>query len=74
MDGFLFARMVKLWYCPTGMKGGRMSGLFYKLGRMVGPKVRKANWVWQSITARKADSIRAEYAVGLDLAGKVLHK
>ena len=48
-----------------------MSGLFYKLGKMVGPKVRKANWVWQSITGAEADSIRAEYSVGLDLAGKL---
>ncbi len=47
-----------------------MSGLFYKLGKMVGPKVRKANWIWQSITATEADAIRAQYEVGLDLAGE----
>ncbi len=45
-----------------------MSGLFYKLGRMVGPRVRKVNWVWQSMTASEGEAIRAEYAVGRDLA------
>jgi Zn-dependent protease with chaperone function len=38
---------------------------------MVGPKVRKANWIWKSITAAEADAIRAQYEVGLDLAGKL---
>ena len=47
-----------------------MRGLFYKLGRMVGPRVRKVNWVWQSMTASEGEGIRAEYAVGRDLAGK----
>jgi predicted Zn-dependent protease len=47
-----------------------MSGLFYKLGSMVGPRVRKVNWIWQSITASEGEAIRAEYAVGRDLAGK----
>jgi len=47
-----------------------MSSLFYKLGKVVGPNVRKVNWLWQSMTASEGDSIRAEYEVGRDLAGK----
>jgi predicted Zn-dependent protease len=45
-----------------------MSGLFYNLGRQVGPKVRKARWIWESLTGTQADAIRLEHAVGLDLA------
>ncbi len=42
-------------------------GLFYNLGRKVGPKVRKARWVWESATGTEADAIRLEYSVGADL-------
>lgn len=42
--------------------------LFYHLGRKVGPKVRKARWVWESMTGTEADAIRLEHGVGLDLA------
>jgi len=48
-----------------------MSGLFYKLGRKVGPKVRKAKWLWQSMTGTEADAIKAENEVGRDLAHEV---
>lgn len=41
---------------------------FYNLGRKVGPKVRKARWVWESLTGTDADAIRIEQRVGLDLA------
>ncbi|MBN1360188.1 MAG: M48 family metallopeptidase [Sedimentisphaerales bacterium] len=43
-------------------------GLFYSLGRKIGPKVRKARWVWESLTGTEADAIRLEQRVGLDLA------
>lgn len=43
-------------------------GLFYNLGQKVGPKVRKARWVWGSMTGTEADMIRLEHGVGLDLA------
>jgi predicted Zn-dependent protease len=42
--------------------------LFYSLGRAVGPKVRKARWMWTSFTGSEADAIRLEHGVGLDLA------
>ena len=42
--------------------------LFYHLGRKVGPKVRKARWMWESMTGTEADAIRLEHDVGLDLA------
>ena len=44
-----------------------MSGLFYNLGRMAGPKVRKAKWLWKSITGTEADAIKQENEVGRDL-------
>ncbi|MBY0527030.1 MAG: M48 family metallopeptidase [Gemmataceae bacterium] len=45
-----------------------MAGFFYKLGQMVGPKVRKANWVVTSLTGTEAEVTQAEYRVGVDLA------
>ena len=48
-----------------------MSKLFYNLGRKVGPKVRKARWVWQSMTGTEADAIKVEHEVGRDLAHEV---
>jgi len=42
--------------------------LFYSLGRMMGPKVRKARWMWESLAGNEADAIRLEHGVGLDLA------
>ncbi|MCK5564385.1 MAG: M48 family metallopeptidase [Planctomycetes bacterium] len=48
-----------------------MSGLFYNLGKKAGPKVRKAKWIWHSITAGQADTIKAEHEVGKDLACEI---
>ena len=48
-----------------------MSGLFYNLGRKVGPKVRKAKWMWQSIAGSENDAIKIEYEVGIDLARQI---
>ncbi|HKI32286.1 MAG TPA: M48 family metalloprotease [Gemmataceae bacterium] len=45
-----------------------MAGFFYNLGRLVGPKVRKAEWVLRSLTGSEAEAIVAEQAVGRDLA------
>lgn len=45
-----------------------MGGLFYNLGRALGPKVRKARWMWESLAGSEADAIRLEHGVGLDLA------
>jgi len=42
--------------------------LFYHLGRQVGPKLRKARWLWASAAGTEADTIRLEQGVGLDLA------
>jgi len=42
--------------------------LFRSLGKKVGPKVRRAKWVWTSLTGTEADTIRLEHGVGLDLA------
>ena len=49
----------------------KLCGLFYSLGRKVGPKVRKAKWMWQSIAGSESDAIKAEYEVGLDLASEI---
>lgn len=48
-----------------------MTRLFYNLGRKVGPKVRKAKWIWQSMTGTEADAIKIEHEVGRDLAHEV---
>lgn len=48
-----------------------MSGLFYNLGRKIGPKVRKARWMWESFTGSEADAIKVEYEVGLDLVREI---
>ena len=51
-----------------------MSGLFYNLGSRVGPKVRKAKWIWQSIVGSEADAITVEHDVGRDLAREIRHQ
>jgi len=48
-----------------------LSGLFYNLGRKVGPKVRKARWMWQSVAGSEADAIKVEHEVGQDLAHEI---
>ncbi len=48
-----------------------MAALFYNLGKMLGPKVRKGKWVWKSLTASTDDSIVAEREVGLDIASSI---
>lgn len=45
-----------------------MGGMFYELGKLAGPKVRKAKWAWQSLTGDEADIIQAERSAGADLA------
>jgi predicted Zn-dependent protease len=49
-----------------------MGGWFYRLGQAVGPKVRQANWVVQSLTGTEMDAVRAEQSVGRDLAQALL--
>lgn len=49
-----------------------MAGFFYNLGKKVGPKVRKGQWIWHSLTGTKSEAIAAEYSVGNDLAKEVL--
>ena len=51
-----------------------MSRLFYNIGKMVGPRVRKVKWIWQSITASEADAIQAEHKVGQDLAREIRNR
>jgi len=51
-----------------------VSGLFYNIGKMVGPRVRKIKWIWQSITASEADAIQAEHKVGQDLAREIRNR
>jgi len=51
-----------------------MGKLFYNLGRMLGPKVRKAKWLWQSIAGTEADAIRVEHEVGGDLAHEIRNR
>ncbi len=48
--------------------GDTLGGLFYSLGRKMGPKIRKAQWLWTSFTGTEAEALRLEHAVGSDLA------
>ena len=48
-----------------------MPGLFYNLGAMAGPTVRKGKWLWQSLTGTDDEIIEAEEAVGRDLAAEM---
>jgi predicted Zn-dependent protease len=41
---------------------------------MVGPSVRKVNWIWQSMTAGEADAIRAEHEVGQGMARQIRNR
>lgn len=43
-------------------------GFFYNLGRRAGPKIRKGQWIWHSLTGSAEDAIAAEYRVGCDIA------
>lgn len=51
-----------------------MAGLFYSLGKLVGPKVRKGKWVWNSLTADEDQIIQAEYETGRDMATAMLEE
>ena len=51
-----------------------MAGLFYNLGLLAGPGVRKGKWLWQSLTGDEADIITAEAEVGRDLAADMLRE
>lgn len=51
-----------------------MAGLFYRLGKKAGPKVRKARWMWQSLFGSEADILAAENAVGQDLYAEVMRQ
>jgi predicted Zn-dependent protease len=48
-----------------------LKSLFYNLGRKVGPRFRKAKWVWKSMTGSEADAIKVENDVGRDLAHEI---
>ncbi|MHC4551382.1 MAG: M48 family metallopeptidase [Planctomycetota bacterium] len=48
-----------------------MASFFYKLGRMAGPKIRQAQWIWASVTAPEAEAIEAEYRVGAEMGQSV---
>lgn len=52
-----------------------MSGLFYNLGRKLGqkavPTVRKARWLYDSFAGDEEEALRAEAALGAELAGEL---
>jgi predicted Zn-dependent protease len=43
-------------------------GIFYNLGRRAGPKFRKGQWFWHTLTGSTDDAITSEYHVGCDIA------
>ena len=46
----------------------------YKLGRLVGKKLRKAKWIWESFVGSEEESIRAEYGVGRNMTEAILEQ
>lgn len=51
-----------------------MGSLFYILGKKVGPKVRQAKWIWQSMAGGETNAIKMEYQVGRDLAREIRNR
>jgi predicted Zn-dependent protease len=49
-------------------------GLFYNLGKFAGQTARKGKWVFDSVTGTEEDAIKAEEAVGRDLAAGVVQE
>jgi predicted Zn-dependent protease len=45
-----------------------MGGFFYNFGKVVGPTVRKADWIVRSMTGTESAVLKAELAVGKDIA------
>jgi predicted Zn-dependent protease len=45
-----------------------MAGLFYNLGKLAGPKIRKAKWAYLAATAPAGEAVEAEFTVGADMA------
>ena len=45
--------------------------LFFSLGRALGPKLRKARWIWASAAGSRDEKLKLEYQVGLDLREEV---
>jgi predicted Zn-dependent protease len=48
-----------------------VGNFFYNLGKMTGPHIRKAKWMWQSATGTEADAIAVENEVGQDLVTEI---
>lgn len=48
-----------------------MGSFSYNLGKMAGPHIRKAKWMWQSATGTEAEAIAIENEVGQDLAAEI---
>jgi predicted Zn-dependent protease len=48
-----------------------MASFFYNLGKLAGPKIRKAQWIWAAATAPQAEVVEAEYRVGAEMAQTV---
>jgi beta-barrel assembly-enhancing protease len=49
-----------------------MAGFFFKMGQFLGVQSRKAGWMVRSLTGTAEEALRAEQAVGRDLARSIL--
>jgi len=65
---FARARKIQLRF------GRKMSKIFYKLGKMTGPNVRKAKWLWQTATNSQAEAIKAEYEDSNGMETQILNE
>jgi predicted Zn-dependent protease len=59
--------------CSLSKTSGVFSlpGIFYTLGKKLGPRYRKARWVWQSFFGSERERTAAENALGHDLADEI---
>ncbi|ARN57340.1 M48 family metallopeptidase [Sedimentisphaera salicampi] len=53
---------------------GFIGNLAYGLGRKLGPKFRKARWLYKTMSEGSKESIKAEYELGLDIYSEVAEK
>lgn len=51
-----------------------MAGFFFQLGKLAGPKVRKAKWIFRSLAGSEAEAIQAEFEFGRDMAQAIVQE
>lgn len=59
-------------FTPFRLRYPGLSGFFYNLGRQLGrkavPAARKSKWIWTGVTGGEEEALRAEVALGAEMA------